>query len=139
MATPAMTKQMENGELPDNLDYNATWQTFSSPEARELDIPEEIWAEALHWAGIPNVVTEPTYDYHISSMGKWQQDVCIDFTTGLSPTGDIMFEAIMYKAKITRKESVTYRDEKLCKAFILWKPACQLTTDCITGFIRHNR
>ena len=138
MVTPAMTGQIENGELPGNLDYNATWQTFSSPKARELNIPEETWADALNWAGIVNVITEPVYDYHLPSMGTWQQDVCIDFTPGLSPAGQIMFEAVMYKAKITRKESVTYRDEELCKAFILWKPECQLTADCITQFIREN-
>lgn len=138
MLTQEITEQIEDGEFPDNMDFNAAWHTFAGPEAVELDIPDEIWAEALDWADITNVIREPGYDYEIPGMGKWEQDVCIDFTAGLSPTGGIMFEAVMYKAKITKKETVTYRDQELCRAFILWKPESQLTDECIKHFIRKN-
>ena len=138
MSTAEMTEQINNGELPDDLDYSASWQTFANQQATDLDIPEETWAEALDWAGIDNVLKEHPYDYHIPSMGMWEQDACIDFSPGISPTGAILFEAVMYKAKITRKQSFTYRDQELCRAFLLWNPDSPVTSDCITRFIRQN-
>ena len=139
MTTQADIEQIENGELPDDLDYEGTFLVFPDQAAAELGIAPNTWTEALAWAGLENVLLEPGYDYHLGGLGNWEQDVGIDFTAGLSPTRSILVHAAMYKARITRKETVTFRDQPLCQAFIAWEPASPRTKDLLTRLLQDRQ
>ena len=138
MLSPEIIDQLENHQLPDNLEYAGKLEVFTSNEAKELQIPHDLFENTLNDAGIDNVLLEPGYDYHLGGISRWEQDVGIDFTASLAPCGAIIFQAVMYKAKITRKETVSYRDEPLCKAFILWEPENKHTSEVIKRFIKEN-
>ena len=136
--SPELMDMIKDREFPDNLEIQANWITLAYPEAEALGIPAEVWQEALDCAGILNVLAEPGYDHHIPGLGPWAQDVGIDFHPGISPTGDIIFEAVMYKAEITRKATLSHRDQELCRAFVIWRPESAMTIEFARAFIRTN-
>ncbi len=121
------------------LDWDGNYTVLTPPKAKELDIDTpSIWAYALECAGIENVLTEPGYDYHMA-IGPFEQHVGVDFTAGLSPTGnDIIFEAQMYRANITRKAIHSFRNQPICHAIIAWQPKQSQTAEVVRRFLQEQ-
>ena len=122
MLTEEQKEQILNGEIPDDLDMTAQLRVAPSNEAQLLGMDEGVWTEALSLSGARNIIQDGTYDYHMPQLGPWKQDVGIDFTAQVRDTGEIVFHAQMFKATMTRKETLSHRDQPLASAVIGWDP-----------------
>ena len=138
MLTEEQKEQIQNQEIPDDLDMTAQLRVSQSKEAHLLGMDEEVWTEALSLSGPRNIIQDGTYDHHMPQLGPWKQDVGIDFTAQVRETGEIVFHAQMFKATITRKETLSHRDQQLASAVMDWNPESEVTQEFVAEFIRHN-
>ena len=138
MLTEEQKEQILNGEIPDDLDMTAQLRVAPSNEAQLLGMDEGVWMEALSLSGARNIIQDGTYDYHMPQLGPWKQDVGIDFTAQVRDTGEIVFHAQMFKATMTRKETLSHRDQPLASAVIGWDPKSEVTRKFFAEFIRQN-
>ena len=138
MLTEAHKQQIQDAEIPDNLDMVATATVDQDQDADALGIDETVWNEAFTRSDARNIIQAGKYDYHLPEIGPWKQDIGIDFTPKTRETGEVVFDARMFKATITSHETTSHRDQPLATAIIGWNPRSALTKEFVTGFLRHN-
>ncbi len=137
MLSPEIEETIANGALPPSLDYNGTYQVFTSQTARNLSIPDDDWESPLDQIDMEELILEPPASWHMVT-GPWDKLVTVDMTAGISPHDGILISAVMYPAESIHRETVTDRDNKLAQALIYYSPASEYTREVINRYLQVN-